>query len=119
MFLNCHTWYSFKYGTLSVEKIFEHAERCRVKKLIVTEINNTSSYIEIMRYRKEENKYPLEIALGVEFRRENELLYVAVAKNNEGFEEINRFLSFHNSQGTALPVRAPAFENVFVIYPFQ
>jgi DNA-directed DNA polymerase III PolC len=118
LYLNCHTWLSFKYGTLSIKAFFKEAARCGVKKVVITEINNTASYIEMMRYCKEENSYPLEIALGIEFRKENELQYIAIAKNNKGFEEINRFLSYHNSQGTVVPARAPAFENVFVVYPF-
>jgi DNA-directed DNA polymerase III PolC len=120
MFLNCHTWLSFKYGALSIPHFFKEAARCGVKKVIITEINNTASYIEMLRYRREENAYPLEIALGVEFKKGNELLYIAIAKNNAGFEEINRFLSYHNEkEASSFLLRAPIFENVFVIYPFQ
>jgi DNA polymerase-3 subunit alpha len=119
LFLNCHTWLSFKYGTLSIKDFFAEAKRCGVTKVVVTEINNTASYIEILRHRREEETYPLEIALGVEFRKGNELLYIAIAKNNEGFEEINRFLSHNNTHEITPLARAPVFENVFVIYPFH
>jgi DNA-directed DNA polymerase III PolC len=119
LYLNCHTWLSFKYGTLSIKDFFGEAKRCGVKKVVVTEINNTASYIEILRHRREEESYPLEIALGVEFRNGNELLYIAIAKNNDGFEEVNRFLSRNNAENKIPTPRAPVFENVFVIYPFQ
>ncbi len=120
MFLNCHTWLSFKYGTLSIPQLVNEARRCNVKKLVLTEINNTASYIELLRYCAEaENDYTLEIALGIEFRKENELLYIAIAKNNQGFEEINRLLSHANTQDTVLPSRVSMSKNVFVIYPFQ
>ncbi|MCB0487781.1 MAG: DNA polymerase III subunit alpha [Cyclobacteriaceae bacterium] len=131
MFLNCHTAFSFKYGTLQVEDLFNEAQRCGVKKLVLTEINNTASYIELLRLCKEKQPidesglnrfgkpgYALDIALGIEFRKEDKLLYVAIARNNAGFEEMNRFLSFHNIRGTALPEQAPEWKNVFVIYPF-
>src|SRR5882762_573653 len=99
MYLNCHTWFSFKYGTLSPDKLFEEAKKYGVKKLVVTEINNTCSYVEMLRICQERKKeHELEIAVGVEFRQENKLLYVLIAKNNEGFEEINRFLSYHNGE---------------------
>ena len=131
MYLNCHTAFSFKYGTLKIERLFEEARRCGVHKLILTEINNTASYIEMLRlcaenaplegtnltaYGKE--AYSLEIGVGIEFRKEHELLYIAIAKNNDGFEKINRFLSHHNLENKPLPARAPLFENVIVLYPF-
>ena len=131
MYLNCHTAFSFKYGTLQVEDLFNEAKRCGVHKLILTEINNTASYIEMLRLCAEKapvngsmltvfgkEAYELEIAVGVEFRNEDQLLFIAIAQNNDGFEEINRFLSYHNLNSKALPNRAPVFENVFVIYPF-
>lgn len=131
MYLNCHTAFSFKYGTLKIERLFEEARRCGVHKLILTEINNTASYIEMLRLcaenapYKESNltaygkeAYSLEIGVGIEFRKEHELLYIAIAKNNDGFEKINRFLSHHNQENKPLPARAPLFENVIVLYPF-
>lgn len=131
MYLNCHTSLSFKYGTLSVEELFAEAKRCGVTKLALTEINNTASYIEMLRICEQNravgnglNKfggpaYDLEIAVGVEFRRENQLQYVALAKSNSGFEEINRFLSFQNVSGKSLSPRAPQFNHVYIIYPYK
>jgi len=131
MHLNCHTGFSFKYGALRVDELFDEAVRCGVHKLVMTEINNTTSYIEMLRLCQERSPahgpltptgkrtHALEIAVGVEFRRGNEFLYIAIAKNNPGFQEINRFLSYHNRENKPLPDRAPDFDNVFVIYAFQ
>jgi DNA-directed DNA polymerase III PolC len=130
MYINCHTGFSFKYGTLPVKTLFQEAKRCGVHKLILTEINNTASYMEMLRICAEnapykngftkfgKEPYALSIAVGVEFRNKNELRYIAIAKNNEGFEALNRFLSHHNRLSKDFPVRAPVFENVFIIYPF-
>lgn len=119
MYLNCHTWYSFKYGTLSPETLFEEAKKNNVRKLVLTEINNTCSYVEMLRHCKEKaSEYLLDVAVGVECRRENTLLYILIAKNNNGFEEINRFLSHHNITQQPLPARAPQFRDVFCIYPW-
>lgn len=131
MFLNCHTAFSFKYGTMDVRRLFDEARRCDVHKLVLTEINNTASYVEMLRLcyehkplndgltRYGEKGYLLEIAVGIEFRRDNELLYIVIAQNNSGFEKINRFVSHHNLMKKTLPRRAPEFDNAFVIYPFE
>ncbi len=119
MYFNCHTHFSFKYGTLSVKDLYETAMKCRVRKLILTDINNTSGYIELLRIIRENNElYPLEVALGIEFRRDNQLLYIGLARNNDGFEELNRFLSHHNNQDIPLKPRAPEFSHVHVVYPW-
>jgi DNA polymerase-3 subunit alpha len=127
MFLNCHTAFSFKYGTLPVDKLFDEAKKYGVRKLILTEINNTASYIEMLRLCEErkpgsplagENACELEIGVGIEFRQEHDLRYIILAQNNNGFEKINRFLSHHNHENKKFPERAPVIDNTFVIYPF-
>jgi DNA polymerase-3 subunit alpha len=130
MFLNCHTAFSFKYGTLTVKALFDEARRCGVRKLALTEINNVASYIEMLRVCREHRPLPgstltaygkegydLEIAVGIEFRREHELLFIAIAKNNAGFEVINRFLSRHHEENKPLPHRAPELHDTFIIHP--
>ncbi len=119
MFLNCHTWFSFKYGTMSAEKLFDEAKRCNVRKLIITEINNTASYIEILRIIDErKDEFPLEIALGMEFREDNILQFIAIAKNNVGFEKINRYRSYLNNEKLKSQAIAPVIEETFIVYPF-
>jgi DNA polymerase-3 subunit alpha len=121
MFLNCHTAFSFKYGTLQVQHLFDEAQRCGVHKIVLTEINNTASYIEMLRICNKHKGlgYNLDIAVGIEFRRENELYYIAIARNNTGFEEINRFLSRHHIEDKPIPRKAPVFDHAVVIYPFK
>ena len=84
MYLNCHTAFSFRYGTLTVQQLFDEARRCRVRKLVLTEVNNTASYVELMRLcaknrcvdgamnRYGEEGYDLEMAVGVEIRHGRE-----------------------------------------------
>lgn len=129
MYLNCHTGFSFKYGTLPVGKLFDEAKRCGVTKLVLTEINNTASYMEMLRICAKnapsengltkfgEEAHTLEIAVGIEFRKEHELLYIVIAKNNDGFEKLNRFLSYRNREEKNFPLKAPKIDNTFVIYP--
>lgn len=133
MYLNCHTGFSFKYGTLPIKTLFEEARRCGVHRLALTEINNVSSYLEMLRLC-DENKtrengrtkygevpHDLTIAVGVEFRNKDTdgvMQYIALAKNNQGFEAINRFLSYHNREDKPFPTRAPEMEDALIIYPF-
>ncbi|MDN5203089.1 DNA polymerase III subunit alpha [Fulvivirgaceae bacterium BMA10] len=120
MHLNCHTYLSFKYGTLSPAELFKLAKRHGIKKLIITDINNTAAYIDMLRICNEErSNYDLNIALGIEFRRDDQLLYIGIAQNNEGFRKLNGYLSHHNMKDLPLLSKAPELEHTFFIYPFQ
>ena len=123
MYLNTHTYYSLRYGTFSPVKLLELAQQNGISKFAVTDINNTSACLEIVR---EAPKYGIKPVLGVDFRKGVEQKFVAIAQNNEGFQEINQFLSsvLHQEistglKGEHLTDTAPDFENVFVIYPFK
>jgi DNA polymerase-3 subunit alpha len=106
------------YGTLSPSELFLEAQKNLVRKLVLSDINNTSAYIEMMRICKENREaFELEIIPGIEFRRDNKFLYTAIAINNDGFEEINHFLSGHNLSDTPLPDSPPGFSNAFVVHP--
>jgi DNA-directed DNA polymerase III PolC len=119
MYLNCHSYYSFLYGTMSPRGLFEEARRCGVRKLVLTDINNTAGYVEFLRICEErKSEYHLELALGVEMRSGHNLFYVAIAADNAGFEELNRFISQLNEKKMPPAGRAPAFDRVYVVYPF-
>ena len=119
MFLNCHTHFSFKYGTLSPQSLFEEARKNGVRKLVLTDINSTAGHIEMMRIcREREQEYSLEVALGMEFWYQDQLKYIGIARNHLGYLELNRFLSHHNQRDLPLLSRAPEFENAFIIYPW-
>ena len=118
MYLNCHSYFSFKYGTLSPKELFDEARKNKVRKLVLSDINNTSGYIELLRICNEnKEEYELKIALGIEFRDEHNLLYIGIAENNVGFEELNKYLSYHNAEGIPLLSKAPEFSHAFIIYP--
>ena len=83
--------------------------------LPLTDINTTMGAADFV---VECGRKGVRPVLGVEFRNGNELLYVALAKNNTGFTELNRFLTQHNLSKQPYPETAPDWEQVFVIYPF-
>ncbi len=120
MYLNCHSYFSLKYGTLSVEQLLAEAQRCGVKKLALTDINNTSAVLDFIRLAP---KYGVEPVVGIDFRRGHVQCYVGIAKNNEGFHELNEFLTHCLRHGTNevpdIPDIPPITENVFWIVPFE
>lgn len=118
MWLNCHSFYSLKYGTLSIETLLSEARRNHVKTLAITDINNSTGILEGYHLAKE--SYPdIQFIAGIEFRdAEFNYLYTGLAKNNEGFSYLNRFLTEHNLTSFPLPKTAPSENSpdVFWIY---
>jgi DNA polymerase-3 subunit alpha len=111
---NCHSYYSLRYGTLSLEKLVEEAKATGVEALGLTDINNSTGMMDFARLCQENNIKPLA---GMEFRDGDKLLYTCLARNNEGFRELNEFLSRHTLSSTPLPHRPAGFNHCYVIYP--
>ncbi len=114
MYLNCHSFYSLRYGTLSVEALVHEAVQNGVESLALTDINSTTGITD---FAKRCMAVGIKPIAGVEIRRNDGLLYVAIAKNLEGFREINELLTKTNLSEMPLPLQSPHFNNVFVIYP--
>ena len=116
MYLNCHTYFSFKYGTLSVTDLLKEALRHGIKAIVLTDINSTSACLEFIR---ECTKHAIKPIVGIDFRQGIKQHYIGIAKNNEGLLELNQHLSEYLSQQVHLPEQAPEFKNSFVIYPYN
>lgn len=115
MYLNVRSYYSLCFGTISIENLVEQACRLHIPAMALTDINNTMGIIDFVFECK---KYGIKPIAGCEFRNGDELLYVAIARNNEGFREINETLTQHNVSKTPYNINAPQWNNVVVIYPF-
>ncbi len=116
MYLNCHSYFSLRYGALSIEQLVEQAVSCGIEALALTDINNSTGIMDFVATCKENGIKPIA---GIEFRRGDQLLYTGLAKNNEGFWELNEFLTHHTLRNQPLPYRAPEFNDVAVVYPLQ
>ncbi|RMB62957.1 DNA polymerase III subunit alpha [Dokdonia sinensis] len=116
MYLNNHSYFSLRYGTISEEELLAMAIAEGCKEFVLTDINNTSACLNFVRRAQENNIKPI---IGVDFRNGIYQCYITLAQNNEGFLEINTFLSRHLHDKTSFPELAPAFKNVSVIYPFE
>lgn len=113
MYLNCHTYYSMRYGTLSPQKLVEEAVERGIQALALTDINNTSCAYEFITACWQKEVKPI---LGITFRKNGKVLYTGLAQNREGFKELNTFLSKHSLEGKELPETAPDMPNTFIIY---
>ncbi len=117
MLLNCHTYYSFNYGTLSPERLLDAMEGAGYSRFAVTEINHTGSAMEIMHLALKKPR--LTPVIGVDFRNNNQTCYLGYAQSNQGFLHLNQFLTQHLHQGMDFPARPPQLEEVVFVYPFR
>ncbi len=116
MFLNVHSYYSLRYGTFSVEALIKRAREQKLDELVLTDINNTTGIPDFVRLAKEAGIKPIG---GVDIRNADKTMYILIAGNNNGFAEINRFLSHYQLQHSIFPEQPPSFSGVYVIYPLE
>ncbi|MFT5245381.1 MAG: DNA-directed DNA polymerase III PolC [Litorivivens sp.] len=116
LYLNCHSYYSLRYGTIKPTELLDLAVGNGLKSLVFTDINSTSACLDFVRLSEKRDILPV---IGIDFRNGADQIYVGIAKNNAGFKELNEHLSEHIHSRTVFPDRAPNFKNAFVVYPFK
>lgn len=116
MYLNCHSFHSLRYGTIPISDLVALGKTLEVTAMALTDINTVTGIYEFYRTCKEAGIKPL---VGMEFREDNNLLYIALAKNRSGIGEINRHRTKYNLEGLPIPPFAPMFKDVFVIYSIE
>ncbi|SDB59512.1 DNA polymerase III, alpha subunit [Flavobacteriaceae bacterium MAR_2010_188] len=117
MFLNVHSYFSLRFGTLSVDRIFSCSKEANLSVIALTDINNTSACLEFVRRSKD---YGIRPIVGVDFRNGAQQQFVALAKSNLGFQNINSYLSgFLHQNDFEIPDRCKKLADTFVIYPFS
>jgi error-prone DNA polymerase len=114
MILNAHSYYSLRYGVVSIEDLVQSAIDLDYEAMAITDINNSSGVLEFVKICLEKGIKPI---VGMEFRDSDTLLFVAIARNNEGFREVNELLTEANLSNTPLP-RHPDFSHCYVIYEY-
>lgn len=92
MYLNCKTYYSFRYGTFSTEELVLTAVDKGVTSLALTNINSTCDLWEFVRLCQQ---YDIKAVAGVEVRNEDTFLYLLLACNLDGLQFIHEFVSQH------------------------
>jgi DNA polymerase-3 subunit alpha len=111
---NCHTYYSFHYGTVKTEELLKIAVRAGAQSVALTDVNSSAACLDFLRQAREFDIHPV---VGIDFKKGTRTKYVALARNNEGFAEINKHLSRHLMREIELSDEAPNFSNVYIIYP--
>ncbi len=115
--LNNHSCYSFRYGMVSPKELLSTAISNGYQHIALTDINNTSGTLNFLRLA---HKQGFHAVIGIDFRNGIDQLYVGLAQNNDGFRELNEYLSRHLTQKKIkIPEEAPEFQNVTIIYPFD
>ncbi|WDF45346.1 DNA polymerase III subunit alpha [Chryseobacterium sp. KACC 21268] len=116
MFLNCHSYHSLRYGTISIEDLVRKAVDLNIRTLALTDINTVTGIYDFYKLCEENHIKPI---VGVDVRVENEQYYICLARNAKGIAETNRLLTDHNCEGTEIPKTNPSLENTFIIYPLE
>ena len=117
MYINCHTYYSLRYGTIKPEELLSLAAENKIKTLALTDINNTSACLDFIRTS---SKYAIKPVVGVDFRNGADQKFILLAKNNKGFQQINSYLSvFLHSNTLKIPQKPIDIKESYVIYPFE
>ncbi|MFT5054610.1 MAG: DNA polymerase-3 subunit alpha, partial [Oceanospirillaceae bacterium] len=116
MLSNCHSNYSFHYGILNPEELLQLAVRAGSRHVALTDVNSSAICLDFLRRAREFDIHPV---VGIDFKVSAQTKYVALAKNNKGFEEINKHLSQQLMYHEEIPDRAPRFDHAYVIYPFD
>lgn len=116
MYLNCHSVFSFRYGTMKAIELLDRAKELGFSTLALTDINNTSAGLNFVREAQLREMKPI---LGIDFRNGSKQCFVGIAKNNQGYQELNSYLSHFLHHQELIPERADNLKNCFIIYPFQ
>jgi DNA polymerase-3 subunit alpha len=98
---------------MSVEQLVQKAAVAGAASIALTDINNSTAIPE---FAGECIKNNIKPVAGIEFRNDNEMQYIGVARNNKGVRELNEFLSKHNFEKTSVPFPAPHFSEAYIIY---
>ena len=115
MYLNAHSYFSLRYGTLSPQQLVQTAANQGATTLALTDINNTSAALEFTRKCQEQKIKPI---LGIEFRNDqHQLLFIGIAQNNHGWSQLCQLLTEHDLNSKTLPVTPPPLDQVYIIYP--
>lgn len=114
MYLNCKTYFSFRYGTFSTSELVKEAVEAGASSLAITNINNTCDLWDFVDDCRKNDIKPIG---GAEIRNEDQLMYILLARNSKGIANINHFISTHLQHAIPFPQRSGVLEHVWVIYP--
>jgi len=101
---------------MSVEELVQKANAAGAETITLTDINNSTA---IPGFYGECTRNSIKPVAGIEFKNDNELQYIGIARKNNGMRELNEFLSKHCFEKTPLTFPAPQFTESFIIYSLK
>ncbi len=111
--LNFHSFFSFRYGVLSIATLIDRLLTMGYSDFVLTDINSSSGQISFIR---ECQKKGIKARVGIDFRHANKKCFVAIAKNEEGVRELNHHLTLYLKHPTYDQLVDHHFSNCFIIY---
>ncbi len=114
MIVIAHSYYSLRYGTLSIEELTEKAAQMGLCSLVLADINNTSGIPDFVKACREKGIQPMA---GIDIFAGNQRLYTLIAKNSEGYREMNEWVSQFHLEGKPYPIEGPDHEDIICLYP--
>lgn len=90
MLLSVHSYYSLRYGTMSLQTVVKVARDMGWNVLPLTDINTTMGIPQFFRLCKANGIRPLA---GTDLREGNQRIAVLIAKNKRGLKSINQLLT--------------------------
>lgn len=114
MYLNCHSWFSLRYGRISPHALVDEAVERGVQRLALTDINNTSAAWDFVKYAYEQG---IEPVLGIDFRTGAKQHFIGLARNPEGYAHLCAHLTAVLHQNASI-LDLQRSEDVVVIYPW-
>ncbi len=116
MLLNCHTYHSLRYGTLSLEQLIGSAVASGHRTLVLTDVNTVTGIYD---FTKTCSKSGIRPIVGIDFRSEGVQYFIGIARSASGIAEMNAFLTDLNLGKKPMPDQAPHFRDVVVVYPMK
>lgn len=115
MLLNTHSWFSLNHGVLSPEQVLQEAHDLGLQQVALTDINSTAGWSDFFRLA---DKYKVRPLAGIEFKVSSRTLYIGIARNEQGVQQLASLLTDRLLEGEALPEQAPDLSDAFIIYPY-
>ena len=98
---------------MSVEQLVQKAVAFKAGAVTLTDINNSTGIPEFV---AECIRNGIKPVAGIEFRNDNDLLFIGIARNNAGLRELNEFLTQHNIDGSSIGFPPEQFNDSYIIY---
>jgi DNA polymerase-3 subunit alpha/error-prone DNA polymerase len=83
MYINCHSYHSLRYGTIPLNELVQQAASCGVEAMALTDINTVTGIYDFIK----ECTVAIKPLVGIEFRYNNKLLYIGLAKTQQALRK--------------------------------